>query len=187
MLKKWICFLWALAMVLNGAGKGRAEEKVGSIRIMPQWCGTAVSGGAVSLSRVGVKSADGYYLTDGLANWSMEEADLHSEEWVNWFAGREVQDKTFQKALTEEGALFEGLQGGVYLVEQTETDPQYLPFQPFFLVLPEGENWDVYRRPKVVRNSEPPKTGDRPAPIIAAMALGLSIAVLMVMVDEHKK
>lgn len=187
MLKKWICFLWALAMVLNGAGKGKAEEKVGSIRIMPQWCGTAVSGGSVSLSRVGMKSADGYYLTDGLANWSMEESDLHSAEWVNWFAGRGIQKDAFQKPLTEEGAVFDNLQSGVYLVEQVEADRQFLPFHPFFLVIPEGENWDVYRRPKVVRNSESPKTGDRPAPIIAAMALGLSIAVLMVIVDEHKK
>ena len=187
MLKKWICFLWALAMVLNGAGKGRAEEKVGSIRILPQWCEVAVSGGSVSLRRVGTKEAEGYCLTDGLANWSMEEEELESAQWVQWFARSAEQEKTVVTIRGEEGAVFGNLRSGVYLVEQTETDPQFFPFQPFFLVIPEGENWDICRRPKVLKNEESPKTGDRPAPIVAAMGIGLSVAVLMVLVDEHKR
>ena len=138
------------------------------------------------MQRVGEKKEGKYYLTDGLANWSVEQGELAAENWAAWLSEADSAEQILG-TIGEEGFEFSNLREGVYLVQQPESNPEYLPFASFFLTIPEGENWDVYRAPKVIRNTQPPQTGDRPAPIIAAMGLGLSVAVLMVLVDEHKR
>ena len=187
MLRKWMCLLWALAMVLDVTVKGRASENVGTVQIVPQWCGTSVSACSISLRRVGQKIGNRYYLTDGLANWSTEESEMMSDEWINWLVEQRDGFELIPQTREEDGALFTNLRSGVYLVQQLESQDPFFPFKPFLLMVPDGENWNVYRAPKVVKNGEIPATGDRPAPIIAAMGLGLSVAVLMVLVDEHKR
>lgn len=187
MLKKCICLLWAVCMVTGAGGEARAEAWTGSMRIVPEWCGQAVTGGTVAVSRVGGKTEDGYFLTDGLANWQIEESELRSGDWLSWLADRETGQEAVCTVYEETGAVFTQLPEGVYLVKQLEPEWQFPAFKPFFLTIPEGENWDVYRAPKVVSHGEPPRTGDHPAPIIGAMGIGLSVAVLMVLVDGRKK
>ena len=184
--KRWICLLWAMAMVLTGTGKAEAAGERGTIRIMPQWCGIPVTGGTVSLCFVGTVEDDGYYLTDGLADWSMTSAELESGDWINWISQMNT-GKRVVKGIGAEGAVFTDLKQGIYLVEQLVWDPQYQPFEPFFLTVPEGETWDVYRAPRIARSGESPKTGDHPAPIIGAMGIGLSVACLMVLVDKYNR
>ena len=185
MRRRWICLLWAMAMVLTAAGKAEAAQ--GSIRIAPQWCGSAVAGGSVSLRYVGTITEEGYYLTDGLADWSMSGEELESGEAISWISRHHTGQQLIKQIDGEWGAVFTDLEKGVYLVQQLEWDPQYLPFEPFFLTVPEGESWDVHREPKVVRNGESPRTGDHPAPIIGAMGIGLSVACLMVLVDKYNR
>ena len=50
-----------------------------------------------------------------------------------------------------------------------------------------GRSDPVILEPKIIHTGPPPNTADHPAPIIGAMGIGLSVAVLMVLVDEHKK
>jgi len=187
MLKRWICFMWAVLVVLTGAGKAEAAQNRGTIRIMPQWCGFPVMEGTVSLRHVGKETAAGLYLTDGLADWSVSEEELNSENWISWITQNHAGKQFIRKIEGEEGAVFSDLEQGIYFVEQVEWDSQYRPFEPFFLTIPEGENWDVCRAPGMVSNGESPKTGDHPAPIIGAMGIGLSVACLMVLVDKYNR
>lgn len=184
--RRWISFLWAVAMVLTVTGTAEAAGERGTVRIMPQWCGVPVVGGTVSLWLVGTVEEDGYYLTDGLADWSVTSEELASGEWIGWIFRKDA-GKQLVKGIGEGGALFTNLEQGIYLVQQMQWDPQYQPLEPFFLTVPEGENWDVYRAPKVAGNGESPKTGDHPAPIIGAMGIGLSVACLMVLVDKYNR
>ena len=185
--RRWLCLLWAVAMVLAGAGEAEAAQDRGTVQIMPRWCGSPVTGGTVSLRFVGTVADDGYYLTDGLADWSVQEEELKSREWISWISRKDTGKLLTSEIHGEEGAVFTDLERGIYLVEHQEWDPQYQPFEPFFLTVPEGENWDVYRAPKVMGNGESPKTGDHPAPIIGAMGIGLSVACLMVLVDKYNR
>ena len=173
-------------MVLTVTGKTEAAEEQGTVRIVPQWCGMPVTGGTVSLRFVGTMEDNGYYLTDGLADWSVTSSELASGEWLGWISQNHA-GKQFVKDIGEKGAVFVELERGIYLVQQMRWDPQYQPFEPFFLTVPEGETWDVYRAPKLVRSGESPKTGDHPAPIIGAMGIGLSVACLMVLVDKYNR
>ena len=187
MLKKCICLLWAICMVMGTAGVAKADTKTGSVRIVPQWCGQAVKEGTVVISRVGEKTEDGYFLTDGLANWKIEESELRAGDWMTWLVPKKMEQEMISTVQEGRGAVFTQLSEGVYLVKQLERDLQGASFKPFFLTIPEGENWDVYRAPKVISHGESPKTGDHPAPIIGAMGIGLSVAALMVLVDGRKK
>ena len=157
------------------------------IQVIPQWCGNAVAGGTVSLHRVGKKVEQGYHLTDGLANWFVEKGELDSKGWAQWLRQSSDGEKTVHQIADETGVTFSDLEEGVYLVAQTEAAPGYTPFEPFLLAIPDGNAWDIIARPKLIALGESPRTGDHPAPIIGAMGVGLSVAVLMVLVDEHKK
>ena len=140
----------------------------------------------MGVCRVGVKSEAGVILTDGLADWQVQEEELKDGNWVSWLAQKELLDE--RRCLVENGgALLRNLQEGIYLVRQTDDPINGRKFEPFFLRIPEGESWDVYRAPKMIAGGEPPKTGDRPTPLIGAMGIGLSVAFLMVFVDEHRK
>lgn len=187
MLRKWICLLWALYLVMGAGGQADAAQQTGTIRISPQWCGRPVAGGAASICLIGGKDEEGYYLTDGLADWRVGEQELNSGEWIDWLSQRQTENMQTVPVTEDSGGVFENLQEGIYLVRQTAAPKQFKGFEPFFLMIPEGENWEVFRAPKLVSIGESPKTGDRPAPLVGAMGIGLSVAFLMVLVDEHKK
>ena len=183
---KWACFLWALVAVIELGLNTRAAEMTGSITVQPQWCGTPVSGGSVSVQQVGEETSEGYVVTDGLANWKMETEELDDEQWIGWLAQR-TQSPEICAAVSEEGAVFQNLMPGIYLIRHTQPADASAVFQPFLMTVPSEGNWDLAVKPKLVRYAESPRTGDRPAPIIGAMGIGLSAAILMVLADEHKK
>lgn len=187
MLRRCVCLLWAVCLASVMGTQVKAAEQTGSVQVIPTWCGKPISGGTVSLSRVGEKVLEGYQLTDGLANWIVEEGDELSETWLNWLLQGTEESVTSGPVQDQVGAVFCGLEEGVYLVRQLEAAPDYAAFEPFLLSVPEGNAWDIIREPKIQYVGESPKTGDHPAPIIGAMGLGFSVAVLMVLADQHKK
>ena len=187
MLRKWICLVWVSAVILGGRVQASAVENAGTVQIIPQWCGTAVVGGRVSLCYVGSKLSKGYQVTDGLANWFLEEEELGESDWAKWLQHRAAAEGRQSAVIQESGAVFSDLQEGVYLIEQTDTAPEFSLFEPFLLTVPNGNAWDIIVRPNVRSLKESPRTADHPAPIIGAMGIGLSVAVLMVLVDKNKK
>ena len=186
MLRRCICFIGAVCMTAGLALPAWAAPE-GSVRIIPVWGKTPVAGGEISLCRVGIRTEEGLRITDGLANWVVEEGVLPAGEWIGWL-NRTVHEQEIVSSVEEgSGAAFSGLKEGIYLIQQTVAAPDFAPFEPFLLSIPEGESWEISAEPKLIYTGESPKTGDHPAPIIGAMGLGLSAAILMVLVDERKK
>ena len=183
---KWACFLWALVAVCDFGLNTRAAEMTGRITVQPQWCGEPVQGGVVSVVHVGEETSQGYALTDGLANWNVEAGELDDRQWIAWLAQHRRKEEIIS-SVGEEGAVFEELDPGVYLIRCMEQINGNTSFLPFLMTVPSEGNWDLAANPKLLYSGESPRTGDRPAPIIGAMGIGLSAAILMVLVDEHKK
>lgn len=185
MFRKIICTLSVLVPLVL-AVPAQASARTGSIRICPDWGGDLVGGGAVTLYRVGEPVTGGYRLTDGLADWTVWESDALSEEVKNWVLNQNLSGGR-REEIPLTGALFSSLAEGLYLAVQEETAPGFMPFSPFLLRLPEEGFWDLTVNPQIGQITEPPKTADHPAPIIGAMGLGLSAAVLMVLIDRKNQ
>lgn len=186
MLKKWVCLMGAACMVMVMSLPAKAAEE-GSIRVIPVWGGKRIAGGEVSVCRVGDRTESGFRVTDGLADWTVSDQEIFSGSWTQWLS-EQAEGNVISSPVSQAGeAAFENLREGLYLVRQTQTAPGFLTFSPFLLTIPEGDNWDVAAEVKAVRDVESPQTGDRHVPLIGAMGLGLSVAVLMVLVDQHKK
>ena len=187
MIRRCSCLAGVLWMLLSMGIPVYAAQGSGVLRVCPVWCGTPIAGGTVSLYRVGEQMQQGIRITDGLADWDLEEADLKSETWIGWMMQRKGEPVQTAAVGGETGAIFEDLEKGIYLVEQREAPAEYAAFRPFFQTIPDGGDWDLAVTPRLIRNTEPPQTGDRPAPIIGAMGIGLSAAILMVLADRYKK
>lgn len=187
MARKCGGILWAICIAMMMVVKVEAAQQVGMLQVIPTWCSQPITEGTVSVSWVGMKTEDGVLLTDGLANWYVDEQELQSEEWVSWLAQHTEGEKRMVTVTSEFGAVFEDLEEGIYLVEQPESGEHHLPFSSFLQTIPDNGYWNMTVRPKLIYSGEPPKTADRPAPIIGAMGIGLSAAILMVLADQRKK
>ena len=161
---------------------------IGEICVVPNWEGTSVTGGTVAVSCVGAASERGYSITGKTGNWIIAADEVFFPETVTWVRKHAIGEEITQKS-DESGAFcFQNLKAGLYLVTQKEPAEGYAPFQPFLVELPVGgEVWKAEARPKLERIlSENPKTGDHPAPIIAAMGLVLSFSALLVLSDRRR-
>lgn len=185
MQRKWIGLLGAAWLVLAMGMPVQATEE-GSLRVVPVWGGRQIPGGQVSISRAGDKTEGGYRITDGLADWIVSEEEIFSGSWTRWLEEQSVVIRTCSPE-SGTGAFFEGLPEGLYLVQQKEAAPGFLSFQPFLLSIPQGQQWVLEQEVPLIRDEESPKTGDRHVPLVGAMGLGFSAAVLMVLVDQRKK
>ena len=100
----------------------------------------------------------------------------------------EEQSKVFQRFYRGASSRQEeGVGIGLYLVRQAESAPEFMAFRPFLVSVPEGEQWDVIRQVPLTHIAEAPRTGDRHVPLLGAMGIGFSVALLMVMADQRKK
>lgn len=184
MLRRFVCLIWAVSMAMVLRVPVFASE--GSIQVIPRWCEAAVSGGTVTISRIGTRDGQDFRITDGLADWILTEQEVTSESFL-----KEIQFR-FTKGQDclitgDNGAVFEKLPEGLYLITQTDPAEGYFPFVPFLVELSSDRLMQVTAEPPVIRVAEIPKTGDYPAPIIGAMGIGLSVALLMVLADGRKK
>ncbi len=185
MVKKWICMFISAGVIFWTAGPGHAAGQTGSIRVLPVCCGAAVTGGSVFISRVGRQAGNGIQVTDGLANWILKEDEILSEDWLDWVLQRSAGEQ--EQQVTENGAVFSALKEGTYLVQDRSSGGAYSCFTPFLVSVSPEEGWNRLCRPPVIRMEEAPGTSDHPAPIIGAMGIGFSVAVLMVLADGRKK
>ena len=74
-----------------------------------------------------------------------------------------------------------------YKSQQAGSAPEFMAFRPFLVSVPEGEQWDVIRQVPLTHIAEAPRTGDRHVPLLGAMGIGFSVALLMVLADQRKK
>lgn len=185
MHSKWIRFLGAVCMVMWMLLPVKAAE-TGLIQILPMWAGKQIVGGEVSVSRVGERTESGFRITDGLADWIVSEQEIFSGSWTDWLE-QQAQTLVIQPVEQESGAVFPDLPDGLYLVRQPRSAPEFMAFRPFLLSIPEGEQWEVIWEVPLIREGEAPLTGDRHVPLLGAMGIGFSVALLMVLTDQRKK
>ena len=185
MHSRWMSFLGAVCMVMGFLLPVRAAE-TGTVQIVPVWGGKQIVGGTVQLSRVGDRTAEGFRITDGLADWIVSEQEVLSGSWTLWLENQ-AQDSVNRTVEQGTGAYFADLPEGLYLVRQPESAPEFMAFRPFLLSIPEGEQWDVVAQVPLIRDGENPMTGDRHVPLLGAMGIGFSVALLMVLADQRKK
>jgi len=185
MHSKWMAFLGAVCMVMGFLLPVRAAE-TGTVQIVPVWGGKQIVGGMVQLSRVGDRTAEGFRITDGLADWIVSEQEVFSGSWTAWLE-QQTKDRVWRNVEQGTGAVFQDLPEGLYLVRQPQAAPEFMAFRPFLLSVPDGTQWDVIRQVPLIHDGEAPLTGDRHVPLVGAMGIGFSVAVLMVLADQRKK
>ena len=161
----------------------------GTIRILPKYSDQAVTGGTVTISRVGVVSENGYLITGKNNLWSIAADELFLPETATWVKKHAKGEEITQMAENLEAFCFRNLEAGVYLVTQKLPEEDFVPFHPFLVELPvAGEVWEAEAYPQVQKLlEESPKTADHPAPIIAAMGLVFSFFALLVLGDKRRK
>lgn len=161
----------------------------GEIRIAPLCGAEVVSGGTVTICRVGTAS-DGEYLINGkTGTWIIAADELFFPETVTWIRKHAKGEEKTQESEESGVFCFQNLDAGLYLVTQKKAASDHLPFQPFLVELPVGgESWEADVYPEIQQiPSENPKTADHPAPIIGAMGLVFSVSTLLVLSDIRRK
>lgn len=181
MHRRIVCLLFAVGILMMGAIPAYAAEE-GKIQVSPQRGGMLVSGGEVTLYRVGEAVEGGYRLSAGVADWIVEESEVYNPEVAQWIARSTTAEGT-TKPLGECGSVtFTGLGAGVYLIVQSKAAPGYAAFSPYLVVLPlAGAEWEAATYPKVDKiPEETPKTADPMTVLTGAAGMvssGLGLAV----------
>lgn len=179
MLRRMVSVLFAAALllVLGGQAAAVSVEEKGSI------CVTLQSGidGTLTLYKVGEPISDGYRLSGAFGGGIVKAEDAHSQVLAQWLAEQAGTDGIPRILDADGNAEFSKLNEGLYLLLQTETEQGYYPIDPFLVTLPYAGVWDVEASPKTENLlEESPKTGEHPAPLLAAMVLiGSSVGLIV--------
>jgi len=166
-----------------------AAEEQGEIRITQHREGKPIPGGNVTLCYVGTATEEGYLIMGYENDWIILADEVFFPETALWVQKHAKADG-ITKAVEKTGTVtFTDLEEGLYLVTQSEAVSGYAPFSPFLVELPiGGAVWLAEITPMLEPlSSENPQTGDHPAPIIAAMALVLSVFALLMLSDKRKE
>ena len=182
-MKKLLCLLFLISsLVLPVAAKSVPDlSQYGSISVLLQYDGKPVSGGELTLYRVGdILEADGNYRFIFAEDFVPSGAvhDLQSPETI-----KELSDYVLRKGIsgetkktdTDGKVSFLKLQPALYLLVQHKSATGYHRINPFLVSLPmysaEGYSYEVDASPKVSpmvalpENLEQPQTGQSGWPI----------------------
>lgn len=185
-MRRRMVYVLLFAMILPALGlRGAAVSETGSIRVTLEWEGETVTGGAVTLYKVGEPISDGYRLGQTFGGGLVKAEDAHSPALAQWLA-EQVGEGGMPRILDADGsAEFSRLEEGLYFLVQTETAKGYYPMKGFAVTLPYEGQWHVEAMPKLERLSAvAPPTGQHPAPILSAMVLVFSGVALLVCLDR---
>ena len=172
-----VCILSCLFATVPVAA---ATEMRGSIRMTLDPGDLPVINGSVSLYQVGVRTEEGYRITESFGGGIVRYEDADSGILAKWLA--ETAQQTGQNMLLDADgrAVFSELEEGLYMLVQTERIDGFYPINPILLTVPEGDEWDisVYRQPVPVV-TELPQTGQSPLPFLGVLGMLLSAAGLI--------
>ena len=176
-----LALLVLLCLPLSAAAAHAVPEagKKGSITVLMVYAEKPLSGGELTLYRVGdVAQDNGDYFfvpTDSLRDWNGSFEDLENADQIARDLAKYVSDKKLigtRKTIGKNGeAKFDnggkGLEQGLYLVVQTVPADGFQPISPFLVSLPYFDGtayvYDVTARSKtelerIVKPTEPPET-----------------------------
>lgn len=183
----WVAFGLLLPCLCLPA---RAASGEGSIRVIVRSGGEPVSGCAVTLFRVGIPCEEGYRIVDSFGGGMVREADALSPHLAQWLAQMEGEPG-LSRILDADGcARFRGLEEGLYLLLQSGGSGDYFPIQPFLMKLPYEGQWDVDAYPftqLLYTDTENPRTGQHPAPILGAIGMVISGIGLAICAGRKRK
>ena len=187
MLRRLLCSLAVVGMVIALGIPVMASENTGSIRIIPEWKGNQKLQDQIVLYRIGILTENSCRITDGLADWIISRQETQTDDFLQWAISQSWKDKQICTVSDGQEAKFENLEEGLYLVASSETAVGYPGFSPFLVPLYGENNMHVVISPGIGNYSEIPRTGDYPAPILMAMLLSLGIVIFMVLAENRKK
>ncbi len=123
------------------------QETKGKITVKMKYDGKAVTGGALTVYRVGDAAEENgdftFFKTDAMGGFSEEFDDISDPKLAEDVAAFvEAKDlSAYAEAENQEGkAVFTNLDLGLYLIVQTESSDGYEPLKPFLVSVPMNEN-----------------------------------------------
>ena len=170
MRKRWIALVTAVLLLCTVGAAASAQETVdlskkGSISVTMQEGKTTVSGGTLTLYRVGTIQTDnsGYQLTSDFtgSNISLTKPSADTAKKLAQYAsGKKLSGTT--KDIDKKGIVtFSDLQTGLYLLVQNKAADGYYAVDPFLVSVPMLEKgkyiYDVDASPKVELKPTPSK------------------------------
>ena len=179
-----LCAAVFLLMVTPAA----AAENRGSVRVRLDTGELPVIHGAVNLYQVGIRTEEGYRITEAFGGGIVRQEDKNSDKLAQWLA-ESAEAAGIQMLLDADGrALFPELEEGLYMLAQTERTDGFYPIYPVLLTIPDGENWNVtINRQPVPVVTELPKTGQSLLPFLGIMGKVFSSLGLLLCIVKSKK
>jgi len=165
-----------------------ASESLGSIQVKLDVGDLAVTNGAVTLYQVGLKTEEGYRITEGFGGGMVHQEDADSEKLAQWLAETAGEVGITMLLDADGNAVFSELEEGLYVLVQTERMDGFYPIYPVLLSVPQEGHWDVriYREPVPVI-TELPKTGQSPFPFFGILGMVISSSGLFLCARKNRK
>ena len=85
-MRKIVCFIGAVLLLVSLSVCASAEEYTGSFRIAMNVGDLAVTNGAFTVYRVGIRISDGYRITDEFGGGFVNLEDAQSPHLAQWLA-----------------------------------------------------------------------------------------------------
>lgn len=187
-MRKTICLLCMAVILIVAAPVAEATENRGSVRVKLDAGELPVINGAVTLYQVGVRTEEGYRITEGFGGGIVRQDDTDSDKLAQWLAESAGESGITLLLDADGNAVFSELEEGLYILVQTERMDGFYPIYPVLLTIPSEDCWDVqiYREPVPVV-TEIPKTGQSPIPFLGVLGMILSSTGLLLCNRKNKK
>ena len=182
MHRKIAGILLSMLLLISLGRTVSAAEQTGSIRITLE-----EQDGEIALFHVGAPVSGGYRLENSFGGGLIKEEDVYSPRLAQWLV--ESADEGRYRILDADGsAEFSGLEEGLYLLTQTETEAGFYPIQPFLVTIPYRNEWHSQANPKVEPlTPEIPRTGQSPLPFLGLAGMILSGCGLVMSASKIRK
>lgn len=188
MRKRMLGVLLAALLLPGLALPVRAAEGRGSIQVTLKSGEVPLTGGTVTLYRVGERFEDGYRITDTFGGGFVRHEDAFSPQLAQWLAQREGEPGMTRILDADGSASFSRLEEGLYLLIQNGTVEDFFPIMPFLMILPYEGQWNVEAYPFTQQVfTECPRTGQSPMPFLGAIGMVFSGVGLAVCAGRKRK
>lgn len=142
-MRKIVCLIGAVLLLASLSVCASAEEYTGSFRIAMNVGDLAVTNGAFTVYRVGIRISDGYRITDEFGGGFVNLEDAQSPHLAQWLAENNADSGRTLLLDADGNAVFSQLGEGLYLIAQTEKTDGFYPIQPFLMTVPCDGRWDI--------------------------------------------
>ena len=184
-----IMWLFCLtACLFTVAPVAEAAQNRGSIQVKLEAGDLAVTNGAVTLYQVGIRTEEGYRISEAFGGGVVRLEDADSEKLAQWLAESAGASGISMLLDADGNAVFSELEEGLYMLVQTERMDGFYPIYPILMRIPDAGNWDVriHREPVPVI-TEIPKTGQSPVPFLGILGMILSSIGLAICARKERK